>query len=177
MSFTHDQLHVLPSNHRPAAIWSLESTSTKSSTDLELKHLTVASLPPALPSNTAILESLTSIWQFWRLAEQYCPQEYDRRLSPFSQCQIKPAVFLTALWESQVLSTLPKWTEIAEDSRVAATKPQSSWEKRIVIPPYAQSLKWGCKNSYKQLTARLEFFLKGAVCCSASCALEATQLP
>lgn len=34
-----------------------------------------------------------------------------------------------------------------------------------------------CENSHKQLTARLEAFLKGAVCCSGSCALVAIPLP
>lgn len=67
----------------------------------------VVSVPPALPSSTAILECLTSIWQFWRLAEQFCPQEHQRRFSAFSQCQIKPAVFLTecSMGEPSMINT------------------------------------------------------------------------
>lgn len=101
-------------------------------------------LPPALPSVAGFFECLTSIWQFWRLPEQYCSQEHHRGFSAFSQCQIKPAVFMTALQERQVLSTLQKWTKIAEDPRVPATKLQSSSEEKVVVPPYAQSLKWEC---------------------------------
>lgn len=133
----------------------------------------VVSLPPALPSNTGILECLTSIWQFWRLAEQYCPQEYHRRFSPFSQCQNKPAVFLTALRESQVLSTLHKWTKIAEDSKSPSYQTPVQFRKEGCHPPICTVSEMRmCENSYKQLTARLELFLKGAECWSASYALE-----
>lgn len=143
-----------------STIWSLESTSTKPSTDLSSITWQPSCLSPSCPpSITGILECLASIWQFWRLAEQHCPQEYHRRLSAFSQCQTKPAVFLTALWESQVLSTLHKWTKIAENSRLPATKLQSSSEKRVVIPPICRVFEMRmCENSHMQLTARLEFF-------------------
>lgn len=135
-------------------------------------------VPPALPSITGILECLTSIWQFWRLPEQYCSQEYHRGFSAFSQCQIKPAVLVTALRESQVLSTLHKWTKIEEDPRVPATKLWSGSEENVVIPPTCTISEMRmCENSYKQLTATLELFIKGGECCSPSCALGATQLP
>lgn len=88
---------------------------------------------PSCPSITDFFECL-SVWQFWRLPEQYCSQEYHRGFSAFSQCQIKPAVFMTALQERQVLSTLHKWTKIAEDPRVPATKFRSSSEEKVVIP-------------------------------------------
>lgn len=61
--FTHDQLHVSPSNHRPAAIWSLESISTKSSTDLELKHLTAQLSLSLLPSPATLV--------FWNVLQAF----------------------------------------------------------------------------------------------------------
>lgn len=99
-------------------------------------------LSPTLPSITDILEGLTSIWQCWRLTECYCSQEYHRGFSAFPRCQIKPAVFMMALWESQVLATLHKWTKIAEDPRVPASKLQFSSEETVIFPPYAHTLKW-----------------------------------
>lgn len=138
----------------------------------------VVSLPPALPSITGILECLASIWQFWRLAEQYCPQEYHRRFSAFSQCQTKPAVFLTALWKSQVLST----SQMDKNSRKLKSPSYQTpvqFRKEGCHPPpiCTVSEMRMCENSHKQLTARLEAFLKGAVCCSGSCALVAIPLP
>lgn len=53
-----------------------------------------------------------------------------RSFSAFSQCQIKPAVFTTALQKSQVSSALHKRTEIAEHPRVPATKLRSSSEEK-----------------------------------------------
>lgn len=129
-----------------SSIWSLESTSTKPSTDLELNHLTTQLSLSLLPSPASLVfwNVLQAFGNFGGWQNNTVPKNITEDSLHFLSA--KPSLLCSwQPYERAKYYQLHKWTKIAENSRVPATKLQSSSEKRAVIPlPYAQSLKWEC---------------------------------
>lgn len=163
----------------PAACFAIptQTSSNLKSGKYLLHNSPVLSLSP-LPSPASLL--------FWNVlqalgnsggCQNNAAPKNTRGFSGFPQCQGEPAAFMTALRQSQALSTLHKWTETAEDPRVPGTKLQWSAEEEVAAPICTISEMRMCQNSYKQLTATSELFIKGGEFCSPPCALGAPQLP
>jgi len=136
-------LHMLQG---PAACFTITSQTSSDSKFGKHSHkiqhrpgaqqwLSPVPLLPALPSITEFFACLLSIWQFWRLPEQYCSQEYHRGFSVFSPCQIKPAVFMTALREHQVLSTLHKMDKNSRRPKSPSYQTPVQFRRESCRPP------------------------------------------